>query len=230
MNETVCGIVEDLLPLYEDNVTSKASNKFVEEHIKTCEKCKAFQRRIRAEKESDIVAIEGINEEDSEKKELRFKEVTNKIRKHRKKIILTSIVIVVMLMVVEYIWVSYFGYADSDGVSLTCEGDKLVYKLFKPKRGELVMIDNDDNITYYQIVVGLPNETVEMKSGILYINEVEVVVDGELPNIDIGKITLTDGEYYVVIDKRLEKMSGLVYSDKLGKVEKGDIVGRITIK
>ena len=92
------------------------------------------------------------------------------------------------------------------------------------------MIDNDDNITYYQIVVGLPNETVEMKSGILYINEVEVVVDGELPNIDIGKITLTDGEYYVVIDKRLEKMSGLVYSDKLGKVEKGDIVGRITIK
>ncbi len=36
-----CEIVRDLLPLYADNICSEASRKEVEEHIKTCDSCKA---------------------------------------------------------------------------------------------------------------------------------------------------------------------------------------------
>ncbi|MDE7254361.1 MAG: zf-HC2 domain-containing protein [Acetatifactor sp.] len=39
-----CGIVRDLLPLYAEQITSEASNKAVEEHLKECEQCsKAYQ-------------------------------------------------------------------------------------------------------------------------------------------------------------------------------------------
>ena len=34
-----CGIVRDLLPLYEEQITSEASDKAVEEHLKECEQC-----------------------------------------------------------------------------------------------------------------------------------------------------------------------------------------------
>ena len=37
--KTECGIVRDLLPLYTEQITSEASNKAVEEHLKECEQC-----------------------------------------------------------------------------------------------------------------------------------------------------------------------------------------------
>ena len=36
-----CGIIKDLLPLYFDGVCSNDSKAIVEEHIKTCDSCKA---------------------------------------------------------------------------------------------------------------------------------------------------------------------------------------------
>lgn len=42
--KTECGIVKDLLPLYAERITSEASNKAVEEHLKECEQCsKVYQ-------------------------------------------------------------------------------------------------------------------------------------------------------------------------------------------
>ena len=35
-----CGIVYDLLPNYVENVTNEYSNKFIEEHLSICKKCK----------------------------------------------------------------------------------------------------------------------------------------------------------------------------------------------
>lgn len=39
-NELSCEIIMDLLPLYVDGLTSSATNKSIEEHIKYCPKCK----------------------------------------------------------------------------------------------------------------------------------------------------------------------------------------------
>lgn len=38
-NENNCKIVKDLLPNYLDNLTSKETNDFIENHLKTCKKC-----------------------------------------------------------------------------------------------------------------------------------------------------------------------------------------------
>ena len=40
MNKKDCKIVQDLLPNYIDNLTTKESNEFIENHIKECEDCK----------------------------------------------------------------------------------------------------------------------------------------------------------------------------------------------
>lgn len=41
MSKITCEIVQDLMPLYIDNVLSEESKKAVKEHISTCEKCQA---------------------------------------------------------------------------------------------------------------------------------------------------------------------------------------------
>ena len=35
-----CNIVQDLLPNYIERLTNEETNKFIEEHLKTCEDCK----------------------------------------------------------------------------------------------------------------------------------------------------------------------------------------------
>ena len=42
-----CQIIEDLLPLYEDNVCSAQSRAAVEEHLQSCEKCKQLYEGVK---------------------------------------------------------------------------------------------------------------------------------------------------------------------------------------
>ena len=46
MNNITCGIAEDLLPLYIDGCCSKDSRQAVEEHMKTCKKCREEYHRV----------------------------------------------------------------------------------------------------------------------------------------------------------------------------------------
>ena len=38
--DNICNIVNDLLPLYVDNILSEDSRQFVENHLSSCDKCK----------------------------------------------------------------------------------------------------------------------------------------------------------------------------------------------
>lgn len=40
MNKIECYIIEDLIPLYQEKLTSKQTNKAIEEHIESCENCR----------------------------------------------------------------------------------------------------------------------------------------------------------------------------------------------
>lgn len=42
-----CDIIRDLLPLYAENVTSKASNDMVDEHLRSCGRCRQFLSDLR---------------------------------------------------------------------------------------------------------------------------------------------------------------------------------------
>lgn len=43
---TSCDVIRDLLPLYHDEVCSNQTKEMVDNHLKTCEECKAFAKKI----------------------------------------------------------------------------------------------------------------------------------------------------------------------------------------
>ncbi len=60
MNDISCNVVADLIPLVKDNIASEESVALVEEHIKTCEKCRElYGKKEEKTKAVDITAALG---------------------------------------------------------------------------------------------------------------------------------------------------------------------------
>lgn len=49
MNKISCNVIQDLLPLYMDQVVSEDSRILVEEHLKECQKCRTCLSEMEAE-------------------------------------------------------------------------------------------------------------------------------------------------------------------------------------
>ncbi|MBQ8780107.1 MAG: zf-HC2 domain-containing protein [Oscillospiraceae bacterium] len=49
-----CEIINDLLPLYCDGLTSQVSNEEIEKHLDGCKECTAVYESMRAENKTDI--------------------------------------------------------------------------------------------------------------------------------------------------------------------------------
>ena len=64
MNKATCEMINDLLPLYADNVCSEDSRTIVAEHIASCEKCRGelskMNRHLNVDPEKDIAVIKRI--------------------------------------------------------------------------------------------------------------------------------------------------------------------------
>ena len=82
------------------------------------------------------------------------------------------------------------------------------------------------DIERFDIVVVLPNETIEYKNNKLYINGEEVKTKIEFKDTDDFKVETKDDEYFVLGDNRpISKDSRI-----LGNFNKKDIVGRVDIR
>lgn len=49
-----CKIVQDLLPMYIDELTDEETNKFIEEHIKTCDECREMLEDMQKDLQLEI--------------------------------------------------------------------------------------------------------------------------------------------------------------------------------
>lgn len=56
-----CNLVQDLLPLYQDNVCSDNSKKVVEEHLKECEKCRNVLLKLKNTSYDEVLSNEKNN-------------------------------------------------------------------------------------------------------------------------------------------------------------------------
>lgn len=90
-----CEIVNDLLPLYIDDVCSKSSSSFVERHLKKCKDCeKKFQK----------LSGNIVNEvQDENVKEKNYKELFNRIKFNY---ILKTILITLLIMFPILVWIT----------------------------------------------------------------------------------------------------------------------------
>ncbi len=90
MNKYDCEIIKDLLPLYADNVCSEKSANIVEEHLNDCSECSEELRKI---KECPIVP-----EVDVDMKKA-VKNAGKRIKKGKKKTIIETIALVLILVI-----------------------------------------------------------------------------------------------------------------------------------
>ena len=80
-----CEIIRDLLPLYADNLTSDASNRRIEDHIKTCPKCCRLHKEMCAPMEPEPVETQ--------------EQILERVyRKQRRKNILSTFAIILALV------------------------------------------------------------------------------------------------------------------------------------
>ena len=85
MNEKKdCKIVQDLLPNYIENLTNEETNKFIEEHLKTCDECKIIYDNMK----KDL----NVANTTKEKKKVKF------LKKYRNKLRILEIIILIIVV------------------------------------------------------------------------------------------------------------------------------------
>jgi hypothetical protein len=90
MNKKDCKIIQDLLPNYIDNLTTKESNDFIENHIKECEDCKKVLENMKKDLK--------IDDNKNEKKIINFIKKYNKKMKILKLSLLAIIIFYVLVL------------------------------------------------------------------------------------------------------------------------------------
>lgn len=105
--------------------------------------------------------------------------------------------------------------------------NKFVYLVSEPKRGDIIIIQQGDK-NYVKRIIGLPNETIELKNKALLINnivqtnqfvdEYEILSTGEF-----GPLTIPDQNYFVLGDNRAISKDS---RNGLGLIHRKEIIGR----
>ena len=129
-------------------------------------------------------------------------------------VILTSVIIVFICF--KFVFIS----AQVDGSSMyptLIEGDRgysfIIKKNLGIKRFDICVIDvKENNKLLVKRIIGMPNETVEYKNNVLYINGQEIAEDflKDVYTEDIV-ITLNDDEYYCLGDNRIVSKDSRYY-------------------
>ena len=90
-----CKVIQDLLPLYHDNVCSPETNALVEEHLQTCEACQEEFHKL----EESPLAENGKKEEAEKENVQRMKNVKKVLHKKRVRVSVITAVVVLLLCI-----------------------------------------------------------------------------------------------------------------------------------
>lgn len=110
--------------------------------------------------------------------------------------------------------------------------NRVIYRLSSPKRGDvIVFLPNGNQNSHYYVkrVVGLPGETIQIKDGNVYVNEVLLEEDEVFDNmIDAGiaqnELLLAPDEFFVLGDNRNSSEDSR--SGNVGPIKKDNIIGK----
>lgn len=114
-----------------------------------------------------------------------------------------------------------------DGSQLVVE--QISYYLHEPERFDVIVFPNNQGANYIKRIIGLPEETIQIKDGYVYINDMQLEEDYgkeiiEDSGLAVDKITLKKDEYFVLGDNR----NGSIDSRRtdIGAVKREQIKGK----
>ena len=138
-----CHIIRDILPLYVENMISADTVSFVEEHLATCEDCRATLTSMKTPNEVEILSrMETVSIENEAKPLMSFAKRWNK----RKRIIVISFfVILLIIAILASCFISYLKF-DTANPFMAVTG--FVQVVFTEK--EYVKIQNNPKIILAQ--------------------------------------------------------------------------------
>ena len=95
--------------------------------------------------------------------------------------------------------------------------NKFIYRFTDPKRGDIVVFKspNKDGKEYVKRCIGLPNETVEVKDGLVYINQKLLLLPGiniQRDTTSFGPKTLPKNGYFMLGDNRANSFDSRLWS------------------
>jgi len=145
LNNISCEIIEDVLPLCAENIASEATNRMVEEHIETCEKCR---ERFQKMKEATNIVPTDIGM-------MPMKKLQKKINRNRISGMVLSGLVVLLCSILAVIHLNspiYFS-GSQEAVSLIIEGEDGVEVFFVEKvTGYDVDKSEVNGVTEYSII------------------------------------------------------------------------------
>ena len=107
--------------------------------------------------------------------------------------------------------------------------DKLSYRLHAPQRNDIVVVDLPEmDEMLVKRIVALPGETVEVRSGTVYVNGTAMPepYDHDLTAYDMAPLTLGPLAYFVMGDNRGNSND----SRSFGPITRDEIVGRVWLR
>ena len=111
-------------------------------------------------------------------------------------------------------------------------GSRLAYLIGEPERFDIILFkfpDDETAVPFLKRIIGLPNETVEIRDGKVYINDSDVPLDDSFIKENTwgnyGPFTVPDGSYFVLGDNRNNSRDSKDWENKF--VAKNKIIGKI---
>ncbi len=111
--------------------------------------------------------------------------------------------------------------------------NRLVYDLGKPDRMDVVVFEREDQKTNVKRVIGIPGDIVQIRDGILYINN-EMLEDADglnhvsLAGLAENPIELGKDEYFLLGDNRDSSEDSRFAN--IGNVKKERILGKVWLR
>lgn len=123
-------------------------------------------------------------------------------------------------------------FIENDYVIVSCQS----YRIFSDyKRGDVIVFeselkaDNGKDKNLIKRIIGLPGDTIEIKEGNVFLNDVmleEPYLKAQGMSGELDKITIKDGELFVMGDNRQVSLD----SRSIGPIKMDAVMGRVCIR
>ncbi|SFR65453.1 signal peptidase I [Anaeromicropila populeti] len=230
MENKICAVIRDILPLYCDNAVSEESKKIIEGHLEGCEGCRQYKKEL---KEAGNVNVSN-NKNAISNETANIKQIADRLRRRKRNIVIgVSAAFVLALIVLSQIFqISVIAgtsmeptYSDKQDIII----NRMSYRFSSPKRGDIIYFSHNDVLSIKR-VIGLPEETIELKNGKLYIDGElleENYFDREVGNPgDITyPVTLGNDEYFVIGDNLDNSLDSR--QSAYGMIQRDEVLGKV---